>query len=139
MQPSVHRFELAGLELNLAMNKEGQGNWERVLPEQDTETPKTAQEEPAAEDGGTLIFNISEVDIRNTRVHYRDDSTGQTVTLDEFGLRASDIKPQQAFPLDLQFHLATTEPALDIRTKLNAQLTLGEQFKRILLLSLIHI
>ena len=134
MQPSVHRFELAGLELNLILDKEGRGNWERIMPEQAGPAPKaTRKEEPAQKDGGALLFNISEVDIRNTRVHYRDESTGQTVTLDEFGLQASNIKPQQAFPLDLQFHLATTEPALDIRTKLNARLTLGEQFKRILL------
>jgi len=134
MQPSVHRFELAGLDLNLTLDKEGRGNWERIMPEQAEPSPKTApKEEPAQEDSGALLFNISEVDIRNTRVHYRDESTGQTVTLDEFGLQASNIKPQQAFPIDLQFHLATTEPALDIRTKLNARLTLGEQFKRILL------
>jgi AsmA protein len=134
MQPSVHRFELAGLDLNLILDKEGRGNWERIMPEQAEPSPKTApKEEPAQKDSGALLFNISEVDIRNTRVHYRDESTGQTVTLDEFGLQASNIKPQQAFPLDLQFHLATTEPALDIRTKLNARLTLGEQFKRILL------
>ena len=134
MQPSVHRFELAGLELNLILDKEGRGNWERIMPEQAEPSPKTApKEEPAQQDSGALLFNISEVDIRNTRVHYRDESTGQSVTLDEFGLQASNIKPQQAFPLDLQFHLATTEPALDIRTKLNARLTLGEQFKRILL------
>ena len=134
MQPSVHRFELAGLDLNLILDKEGRGNWERIMPEQAEPSPKTApKEEPAQQDSGALLFNISEVDIRNTRVHYRDENTGQTVTLDEFGLQASNIKPQQAFPLDLQFHLATTEPALDIRTKLNARLTLGEQFKRILL------
>lgn len=134
MQPSVHRFELAGLELNLTLDKEGRGNWERVMPEQTEPSPTPAQkEEPAKQDSGALLFNISEVDIRNTRVHYRDESTRQTVTLDEFGLQASNIKPQQTFPLDLQFHLATTEPALDIRTQLSAQLTLGEQFKRILL------
>ncbi len=134
MQPSVHRFELAGLELNLILDKEGHGNWERIMPEQAEPSPKAIpKEEPAQQDSGALLFNISEVDIRNARVHYRDESTGQTVTLDEFGLQASNIKPQQAFPLDLQFHLATTEPALDIRTKLNARLTLGEQFKRILL------
>ena len=134
MQPSVHRFELAGLDLNLILDKEGRGNWERIMPEQAESSPQTTPKEtPAQEDSGALLFNISEVDIRNTRVHYRDESTDQTVTLDEFGLQAANIKPQQAFPLDLQFHLATTEPALDIHTKLNARLTLGEQFKRILL------
>lgn len=133
MQPAVHRFELAGLDLNLVMDAEGKGNWERVMPESGSDQPEPQPQEAPDSESGTLTFNISEVDISNTRVHYHDQSTGQKITLDEFGLQASDIKPQQAFPLNLQFHLATTEPALDIRTRLSSRLTLGEQFKRFLM------
>ncbi|WP_372750397.1 AsmA family protein [Litorivivens sp.] len=136
MQPAVHRFELAGLELNLALDKEGRGNWERIMPESGADAQESPAEQAPEGEAKTLVFNISEVAISDTRVHYHDAQSGQTTTLDNFSLQASDITPQQAFPLNMQFHLATTEPAMDILAQLQANLTLGEQFKRVMLDSL---
>ncbi|MBB3047414.1 AsmA protein [Litorivivens lipolytica] len=137
MQPAVHRFELAGLELNLVKAEDGSGNWERVMPEGSGQaaTEKAAEEKAPTEssDSGELQFNVSEVAISDMRLHYHDKVTGQKVTLDDFALNASNIKPGAAFPLDLQFHLATTEPTLDINTQLSTRLTLGEAFQQFLL------
>ncbi|MDX1587885.1 MAG: AsmA family protein [Oleiphilaceae bacterium] len=121
LSPSVHTFVLDGLDAHLVMDEEGQGNWERIMPE-------TAGEEPATEEAATepepvqvgdadsspLTFNISEVRIGDARVRFQDLKSGQDVTLEDFTLTASDIALGQDFPLALTFAVALKDPAFDL-------------------------
>ena len=123
MQPSVHTFELQGLSVDLVRDKNGSGNWERVLPESDEQAPPPEpQTSPETGSGETLDFKISHVNIGDARIAYRDESTGQTVTLDEFSLQAADIEFDRVFPLNLQFHIANADPQMDIRADISTTL-----------------
>ncbi|MEQ5835386.1 AsmA family protein [Marinobacter sp. NFXS9] len=137
MSPAVDTFTLDGLEARLVKNKQGQGNWQRIMPEGEAKPAdeQTAQKEepapaetPAADQGGSepLKFNVEEIAITNAQVHYSDQGTGQSVTLDDFSLNASDITLGQTFPLSLGFHFTTNEPELDVVAQIKAQLTANE-------------
>lgn len=132
MQPAVHTFTLHGLEVNLVRDKSGTGNWERIFPEAEQPAPDKPEPKPAEEPatGGPLLFNVSELDIADARLHYRDEANGQELTLDRLSLQASDIVLGKAFPLQLSFHVTTAEPEVDVEAEITASVTAGEELRQ---------
>ncbi|MAA66654.1 MAG: AsmA family protein [Alteromonadaceae bacterium] len=141
MAPAVDTFILDGLDARMVKNKDGQGNWQRVMPEP-AETPEeadtaAAQDEPAepetaetSGDSAPLKFNVEEVRINNAKVHYIDESTGQDVTLEDFSVTANDIMLGQFFPLEMGFRFATNKPDFEVIGKINARLMANEALKQ---------
>ncbi|WP_152205216.1 AsmA family protein [Marinobacter changyiensis] len=130
MSPKVNTFVLDGLDARLSVAEDGTGNWTRVMPEPDASTDTTdtaAPAEPAPDEAETgrepLNFNVEDIRITNTQVHYDDLSTGQSIILENFSLSASQIALGQKFPLELAFHFATGEPEFDVDGRINAQLS----------------
>ena len=135
MSPRVDTFLLSGLDANLSVDKNGTGNWTRIMPEGE-EQPQ--QEEPAApaetaaeqpENSGTsepLNFNVESVDISNARVHYEDKGTGQAVTLEDFTVNASEITLGSSFPLNVSFRFATNQPQFEVQGDISARLAANE-------------
>ena len=130
MAPQVNNFVLDGLDAHLSIDKDGQANWNRVLPETDSEpvdssepAPETAADEDAAE---PLNFNVSNVEISNAQVHYTDATTGQAIILEDFALNASDITLGSEFPLDISFRVETAEPQMSVNGKISARLTANQ-------------
>ncbi|WP_166257974.1 AsmA family protein [Marinobacter salicampi] len=129
MSPRVNSFVLDGLDARLTVAEDGTGNWTRIMPE--GETAPEAEADPAQtteeEEGqAPLDFNIEEVRVSNAQVHYDDRSTGQSVTLEDFSLTASQIALGQNFPLDLGFRVALGEPELDVIGNISARLSANE-------------
>ncbi|HLV78427.1 MAG TPA: AsmA family protein [Marinobacter sp.] len=137
MSPQVRTFALTGLDARLAVNEQGEGNWTHIMPEpvegQAADDPAAATPEPAqprtdeqASDesgGGTLNFNVENVEISDARVHYNDLSTGQSVTLEDFTLTASNITLGSEFPLDVRFRVETSQPQLAVDGRVSTQLS----------------
>ncbi|MDI9244446.1 AsmA family protein [Marinobacter sp. CHS3-4] len=135
MSPRVNTFLLNGLDANLSVNEQGEGNWTRIMPEgqQTADTapePAAASEEEApaeASSGGTpLNFNVDQIEISNARVHYDDKSTGQSVTLEGVTLTAREITLGSSFPLELSFRFATNQPQFELEGSISAKLTANE-------------
>ncbi len=76
---NIKRIVLNDADILLETDEQGRGNWEFVEATAE-ETAAPGPEEPKAE-GAPKLPAISEVDIRNARVAYRDGKTGQTTTL----------------------------------------------------------
>lgn len=139
MSPRVNTFVLDGLDANLSVDKQGNGNWTRIMKEDAaaTGTPSdgsapaedsASTPAAAAEEGGAepLNFNVENVQISNARVHYDDQATGQSVTLDNFAVNARDITLGQAFPLDLSFRVETNQPRFAVDAAISAELGANE-------------
>lgn len=137
MSPRVNTFVLDGLEANLVVNEQGEGNWTRIMresakaadeaqapAEQPAEQPQ--EEAQTASGGEPLNFNVENVRISNARVHYTDNSTGQAVTLENFAVNASDITPGSEFPLEVSFRVDTAKPQLRVDGSINARLAANE-------------
>ncbi|ERS85918.1 cell envelope biogenesis protein AsmA [Marinobacter sp. EVN1] len=142
MSPQVNTFLLNGLDAHLEVNEQGEGNWTRIMREQ-TATAEAgtdaAEQQPAREtaepetqsaSGEALNFNVENVEISNASVHYNDLSTGQSVTLEDFTVTASDITLGSEFPLDIRFRVETSQPqfAVDgsIKARIQANQALNE-------------
>ncbi|MBU2953535.1 AsmA family protein [Marinobacter sp. F3R08] len=134
MSPKVDTFVLDGLDARLEVDEQGNGNWTRIMPEKPpgaaTEETAGAQDEPAQEDEGAsgeaLNFNVENVQISNAQVHYSDKTTGQSVTLDNFTVNASNITLGSEFPLEIGFRVATTQPTFEVDGSISAQLAANQ-------------
>ncbi|HET8850781.1 MAG TPA: AsmA family protein, partial [Marinobacter sp.] len=134
MSPQVNTFLLDGLDARLSVNQQGEGNWTRIMPEPasaeaapaeetaSTEQPGDTSTGAEASGGEALNFNVENVEIRNASVHYNDAATGQSVTLEDFTLTASNITLGSAFPLNIQFRVETAQPQLAVDGRISAQL-----------------
>lgn len=88
-----------------------------------------SEEAPAAEgeqSGEALNFNVENVQISNAQVHYSDQRTGQTVTLENFTVNASNITLGSEFPLEIGFRVETTQPTLEVDGSIEARLAANE-------------
>lgn len=135
MSPRVNTFLLDGLDARLNVDKDGNGNWTRIMPEGEAsksqepaeeQQSEQAQEDTEAGGGEPLNFNVENVKISNAQVHYNDASTGQSVTLEDFTVNASDITLGSSFPLDISFRVETNQPQLVVDGSLSARLAANE-------------
>lgn len=135
MSPQVDTFVLNGLDARLEVNKKGEGNWTRIMPEpkegadqkpEDTQQAKAADSANEDTQSKPLNFNVENVQISNAQVHYNDNSTGQSVTLEDFTVNASNITLGSEFPLDIGFRIETTQPKLEVDGSISARLTANQ-------------
>ncbi|GGE54077.1 hypothetical protein GCM10011533_03220 [Streptosporangium jomthongense] len=139
MSPQVSTFVLDGLDAHLSINKQGEGNWTRIMPEPaEGKTRKDGQKDkqevagkpgqtPAEGTGGTpLNFNVDNVQISNAQVHYSDQRTGQKVTLEDFTVNASNITLGSEFPLEVGFRVETAKPQFTVDGNIEARLAANE-------------
>lgn len=135
MSPQVDTFVLDGLDARLVVNEQGVGNWTRIMPEpasgseKPAASPETGQAPEPAEQAGSaepLNFNVENVQISNAEVKYTDKTTGQTVTLEDFTLSASDISPGSQSPLNVGFRIITTDPVFEVDGTIDARLGANE-------------
>ncbi|MCK0163170.1 AsmA family protein [Marinobacter sp. S6332] len=135
LEPQVSTFVLDGLDANLSINEQGEGNWTRIMPEAtngDTSQDKqevASESEPApgAEASSeALNFNVDNIQISNAQVHYSDLRTGQKVTLEDFTVGASDITLGSEFPLEISFRIETAQPQFAVDGSIEARLAANQ-------------
>ena len=139
MSPQVNTFLLNGLDARLEVNEQGEGNWTRIMREKsataeaDTDAAEqqpaqeTAEPEPQSTSGEALNFNVENVEISNASVHYNDLSTGQSVTLEDFTVTASDITLGSEFPLDIRFRVETSQPQFAVDGSIKARIQANQE------------
>ncbi|MGO1500940.1 MAG: AsmA family protein [Marinobacter sp.] len=139
MSPQVDTFVLDGLDARLSINEKGEGNWTRIMPEPadgdaqkgEQDVASNSEETPATEGEGeqggeALNFNVDKVQISNAQVHYSDQRTGQTVTLEDFTVNANNITLGSEFPLEIGFRVETTQPTFEVDGSIEARLAANE-------------
>jgi AsmA protein len=134
MSPQVNNFVLDGLDARLSVDKEGQANWTRIMPEKNAQQDASSEPAPDATDTTTasedslepLNFNVSNVEIANAQVHYTNATTGQEITLEDFTLGASNITLGSEFPLDVSFRVETAEPQMSVTGSIAARLSANQ-------------
>ncbi|KAA1175881.1 AsmA family protein [Marinobacter salinexigens] len=139
MSPQVNTFTLNGLEANLEVNEQGQGNWTRIMPESSSETKdgtdsstgqstgqsadtSSTSSSGSSDSGEALNFNVENVQIGNARIVYDDKSTGQSVILENFTVNASSISLDKEFPLEIGFRVETAKPKFEVDGSISARL-----------------
>lgn len=118
--------ELAGLDVNLAVDAEGRTNWQDLLDRRDmaAAAEEAGVEAPAAE---LPDIDIGGIQISDAHVSYVDEQLGETYRLEGFDLRTGNVQPELPVELDgdFAFSAETADIAGEIEFGVVAQFRAG--------------
>ena len=132
-------IRVEGLDLTLARDEKGRGNWEDIgRPAQAASTPAPAAEGTPApaeqpKPAGTerpLKLDIDSLTVNNARVDYTDAKTGQQYSAEGIELTTGAIREGAAIPFKLSAFFGTNKPVLRAKTELTASLRFDRALKR---------
>lgn len=129
-----------GLNLRLNRNKEGHGNWQdigKAAPtDKQAETPATSTGEASPPGGAPdkssqpIRLDIDSLTVNNARVEYNDEQTGKQFTAESIQLSTGPIHEATNTPVKLTAFLASSQPAVRVRTELNGELRFDRALQR---------
>lgn len=117
----IGQAQLAGLELNLARDAQGDNNWQDMGGSAEP-ADNDAGADSGPGQGGDLALDIGSVDISDARVTWSDAQTGESWVLEDFALQASDLGEGESFPLEIAFSLSGDVVSVDVESQMNATL-----------------
>jgi len=129
-----------GLNLTLARDEQGHGNWEDIgkpLPAQAgsaTDAPPQAAtgQKPAAADGNErpVKLDIDSLTVNNARVQYTDAKTGQSYSAESIQLSTGPVHEGANIPLKASAFVSASQPNIKARTELAGELRFDRKLKR---------
>ncbi|MFK3724927.1 AsmA family protein [Pseudomonas monteilii] len=139
VQMSDVRIE--GLNLTLARDAQGHGNWEDIgKPVADATAPASpdaspsadGKDAPAAREGNerALKLDIDSLTVNNARVHYSDATTGQTFEAESIQVSTDAVHEGINIPLKASGFLSVGQPNLKVRAELTGQARFDRTSKR---------
>lgn len=124
---AVDALSLSGLKVNVIKFRDGRFNF------QDLQEPGKADSgKPAVDDGGkreSPKLRIAEVRIENTQVAYRDESTGQEVTVSGFNLKTGRLEDDTPGAVMMSVNVDGKRPELGLKASVtgSASMNLARQ------------
>lgn len=129
-----------GLNLRLNRNKDGHGNWQDIGKAAPTdkraETPatstgetdkhSTSPEKPAQ----PIRLDIDSLTVNNARIEYNDEQSGKQFSAESIQLSTGPIHEATNTPIKLTAFLASSQPAVRVRTELNGELRFDRALQR---------
>ena len=133
-QLEVDKVHLSGLQLYLAKDKNGQPNWADLsgaTEAKDKDKAATAAA-PDSKGGGLERLSIGGIEITDASIHWDDESTDSRYVVNDLSLTTGAIEPGEAFDLDLQLQLASTQPVIDTGLSLAGELLIAADFSAVI-------
>ena len=139
----VDTLRIHGLTLNLEKDKNGKMNWDDILEKQAQSVKKTAQsnmpqkksedvtEKSQSDPLATLLINGLEV--KDANINWRDQNSGQNVSLQKFNLTTGSIRPAELVPVTMNAMVKLTEPAVNLKIKMDSSLQFDPQANKLAL------
>jgi AsmA protein len=127
-QLEVDKIRLSGLQLYLAKDKQGVTNWaDLTAPAKAGEPTDKAATETAgdAAAGGLERLAIGGIEVTGASLHWDDRSSDSRYEVNELSLTTGAIEPGEAFDLNLQMQLLSTQPAIKTGLSLRGELLIA--------------
>lgn len=110
-----------GLELELARDAEGRGNWEDLIA---GESAEEASEPGAAAGAGIESIDIEGLALRGARVVWRENADEPRYVVSELSLQTGSFSPAQPVDIELGFELLDIERQITAETRLETTLAI---------------
>lgn len=121
-QVVVNEVEVSGLQATLIKHKDGSTNIDDLLGGKDTDAAgKTS--EPSNVKKQPVKLDIASVSIDNTRLDYRDESSGAQYTIKNMSLHSGRIANGVPSKIDLSVDAQANQPKLNLSAQLKTTLT----------------
>ena len=114
-QVAVDEITLDGLELDLAVNANGENNWDDLSAASESESKPSAE----AEDSLFSAKRVAGLNIRDARISFQDQQTGSDYRLSGFSMQTGALGDGEPVPLELAAFLE------DLATDASATISLS--------------
>jgi AsmA protein len=84
---AVNGVFISGLNAKLSVDREGKGNWEKLLGEPAAVSPSTTSDTESSE----FSLAVHQVTVKSSQVYYYDEQANQTISLKDFAFQGVDI------------------------------------------------
>ncbi|MBV1959296.1 MAG: AsmA family protein, partial [Pseudomonadales bacterium] len=141
----VGSLVLSGFKLNMIRDKNGRGNWQSLLPEVEERAEgkdkkadsnnkgssavlekvvleKTAEPVSLPPQGSDFSIAVAQIKITDAQVIFEDQLNHQKIDLDLKYLLATDINPDNTFPIEMIFTLENQHPALSVKAEMTSMM-----------------
>lgn len=139
LMPLVFRQEIAvgtaaldALELNLAVNADGVGNWEDLAAADEPDNVEVTVESSAPSG-----LDIANIEVSDATISYRDAAAGSEYRLEQVRLQTGRITPGEAFDIDSEFDFAVEPGELAGHLSVAARTTIADDLSAIDLQNLV--
>lgn len=119
----VDAVEIDGMRAELVKFKNGTSNIDDLMSKGGEEKKDEAQ-------GAPVEFDIAAVNITNSALSYRNESSGTHYALKDLNLHSGRIANGVPVRLDLTAHIEANQPRLDVNTQLKTTLTFDLKTQR---------
>ncbi|NQD56729.1 AsmA family protein [Pseudomonas sp. CM25] len=129
-----------GLNLTLARDEQGHGNWEDIgkpLPAQNgapadaqAQAPAEQSSAPAASNDRAVKLDIDSLTVNNARVQYTDAKTGQSFSAESIQLSTGPVHEGANIALKASAFISASQPNIKARTELAGELRFDRKLKR---------
>lgn len=115
----VHHVLVDGARIDLKVDRQGNGNWEKLTAEKvpadvaqqqtgaaPAGSDSTTPAEPAAAEGQELQLSVERISLSNSALNYTDEQSGQRIVLQDIRLDVNQFN-LQAQPFDVSLALKT--------------------------------
>ncbi len=127
-------LEIDGLTLNLAKSKQGVTNWDDMLgAQQGDKSQQTPSYDGEGAEGGLMAFTIGGVTIKQARVVWDDQATGERYEVANLNLETGEIVPGRSVDISFNTELDSRKPQMKGKLGLTGQLLVDEQHGLIVL------
>ena len=119
---SVESLKLAGLRANVVRRKDGSMNFSDLAG-------GARERRDGGRESAPPRLRVSEIDIRDVQVHWRDEASGQEANVSDFSLRTGRLDGQAPGSVALSARVTGKRPELDLRAQATGALrfNLGRQ------------
>ena len=121
-QVVVNEVEVSGLQATLIRHKDGSTNIDDLLGGKDTDAAEKTSE-PSNVKKQPVKLDIASVSIDNTRLDYRDESSGAQYTIKNMSLHSGRIANGVPSKIDLSVDVQANQPKLNLSAQLKTTLT----------------
>jgi AsmA protein len=115
-------LRIEGLVLNLAKSKEGVSNLDDILGKQKDAKQPELPSDVEGEDSGMIAFSVGGITIKDARVVWDDQSTGERYDVADLNLETGEIVPGRSVDISFNTALQSQKPQLEGQVSLTGQL-----------------
>ena len=131
-QIKIDKIRLNGLKLNLHKKADGSTNWDDLAKDKEgNKQDKSKGDKPPSQGVNEVVqemlsnFSIAGISLKDAHVHWRDDQSGQDITLSPLHLKTGTFKPGHPLAVELALVLKQKNPPTTVKVEGTTTVTLS--------------
>lgn len=124
---NINSVTLYGLDLNLHRNSQGKNNWDD-LTSNTTANSNAEKNSDFSKVIGEMIagLTVAGVSVKNSQIHWQDDTTGQKISLSPLSLKTGAYKANKPIAIELSTRLKQNSPVMVLKLNASTELRLDK-------------